>query len=72
MDIPFEKLKGRWVSIVIDGPDERESYVGRLVDVKPTVICLDFSERYDNPNIEKIWVRREIILSVWLYKEKKE
>lgn len=69
MDIKiFKELKGKKISILINGYKGRESYVGRLEKVKDNCIFI-MTDLDGTQDFEGIWVENDIVLSIWVYKE---
>jgi len=66
----WENLRGKKVSILIDGFNKRESYIGVIKEVDDDFLILDMNLG-DNPayTIERVIVKKSVILSVWIYKE---
>jgi hypothetical protein len=67
----WEQCKGEKVSILIDNPlpercgKGKESYVGKISEVKDGFLFLDTPENY---KIFQIVIRLDHIVSIWRYK----
>lgn len=66
----WEGLKGEKVSILLNNPKpnkiEYESYVGRVVAIVDDDFL--FIDMQGNDRIKALIVRKELILSIWIYK----
>lgn len=69
----FEDLVGKKVSVLIDharAPDGvfKESYVGVIVGEKDKFLVVQLDVFWDG-KLEQIWIRKDQILSIWVYKD---
>jgi len=68
MELEWEKLIGKKVSVMISGLKSREAYIGHLVEYTDDSICLKLIPQPVSPDpIDQIWISKQIILSVWIY-----
>jgi hypothetical protein len=64
----FNIFEGRLVSVLMIGRfDEAETYVGNLRNLDEWVVITPLDPA---KNIEAFYIRKDQILSIWLYKEK--
>lgn len=67
----FDKLIGMKISILVDNltpSGKRESYVGEIKESGKNYICLILDQNSWNPPISAIYIKHDIILSIWVYK----
>lgn len=67
----FEEFLGKTISVLVTGKDgKKEAYTGIMSGYKPPFIYLEFFEAAQT--LEGIWIREDVIESIWVYKTSQE
>lgn len=76
MDIDYAVLKNKKVSVLMDGLNKKESYIGEIEQIFEDTIVLKIIDLtgpkyYKELPMKRIYILKSVIISIWEYKDGK-